>query len=85
MAPQLIVEQNANKPNRVDCLWPGTLIDQLPLLPCSRNSGFDIAFVPVFAALAHRCGKYSHGLRNGYLHQEFSARGKREQFQRFTA
>ncbi|MBB5408605.1 phage tail sheath gpL-like [Paraburkholderia sp. HC6.4b] len=28
-ARQLIVEQNANNPNRVDCLWPGTLIDQL--------------------------------------------------------
>ncbi len=28
-AQQVIVEQNANNPNRVDCLWPGTLIDQL--------------------------------------------------------
>ena len=25
----LIVEQNASNPNRVDCLWPGTLINQL--------------------------------------------------------
>ncbi|MEX3690821.1 phage tail sheath subtilisin-like domain-containing protein [Paraburkholderia sp. BR14263] len=28
-ATQVIVEQNAQNPNRVDCLWPGTLIDQL--------------------------------------------------------
>jgi phage tail sheath gpL-like len=28
-AKQVIVEQNAANPNRVDCLWPGTLIDQL--------------------------------------------------------
>lgn len=28
-AQQVIVEQNAHNPNRVDCLWPGTLIDQL--------------------------------------------------------
>jgi phage tail sheath gpL-like len=25
----LIVQQNASNPNRVDVLWPGTLIDQL--------------------------------------------------------
>jgi phage tail sheath gpL-like len=28
-AAGLIVEQNATNPNRVDCLWPGTLINQL--------------------------------------------------------
>ena len=28
-ARELIVEQNASNPNRVDVLWPGTLIDQL--------------------------------------------------------
>ncbi len=28
-AQQLIVQQNVNNPNRVDVLWPGTLIDQL--------------------------------------------------------
>ena len=28
-AQQVIVEQNAQNVNRVDCLWPGTLIDQL--------------------------------------------------------
>ena len=28
-ANNLIVEQNASNPNRVDCLWPGTLINQL--------------------------------------------------------
>jgi len=28
-AQQLIVEQNATNPNRLDVLWPGTLIDQL--------------------------------------------------------
>ena len=27
----VIVEQNANNPNRVDVLWPGTLIDQLDI------------------------------------------------------
>ncbi|MGF6701123.1 hypothetical protein OKW38_005800 [Paraburkholderia sp. MM5496-R1] len=47
-----------------------------------RLGSFDIAFMPVFAALAHRCGKYSHGLRKGYQDQEFSARGQREPFQR---
>jgi phage tail sheath gpL-like len=28
-AANLIVEKNATNPNRVDCLWPGTLINQL--------------------------------------------------------
>ena len=28
-AQQVIVEQNAQNRNRIDCLWPGTLIDQL--------------------------------------------------------
>lgn len=28
-AKNVIVEQNASNPNRVDCLWPGTLINQL--------------------------------------------------------
>ncbi|WP_318192776.1 phage tail sheath C-terminal domain-containing protein, partial [Pseudomonas fluorescens] len=28
-AQELIVEQNATNPNRVDVLWPGTLINQL--------------------------------------------------------
>jgi phage tail sheath gpL-like len=28
-AQNVILEQNAKNPNRVDCLWPGTLIDQL--------------------------------------------------------
>ena len=28
-AQALIVEQNASNPNRVDALWPGTLINQL--------------------------------------------------------
>ena len=28
-AAAVIVEQNAGNPNRLDCLWPGTLIDQL--------------------------------------------------------
>ena len=28
-AKEVIVEQNATNPNRVDCLWPGTLINQL--------------------------------------------------------
>jgi phage tail sheath gpL-like len=28
-AANLIVEKNATNPNRVDCLWPGTLISQL--------------------------------------------------------
>lgn len=31
-AANLIVEQNATNPNRVDVLWPGTLIDQLNVL-----------------------------------------------------
>lgn len=28
-AKNIIVEQNAKNPNRVDVLWPGTLINQL--------------------------------------------------------
>ena len=28
-AKNIIVEQNASNPNRVDVLWPGTLINQL--------------------------------------------------------
>jgi hypothetical protein len=37
-AKNIIVEQNASNPNRVDVLWPGTLINQLRILRCLTSS-----------------------------------------------